>query len=125
MVLLLSKPGQRFDTQLVYSAATGPASWLVIDLSRFFVDVKSPFGFPHGWRGVVVIFVGVCFGFVVGALVGDVYSGRSTFDLLPNKPLFFLYLFLFTASVGTGISYFFYASAKSSYLTNALETSRR
>ena len=57
--------------------------------------------------------------------LGDAYSGRSTFDLLPNQPLFFLYLFLFTASVGAGISYFFYATSKSSYLTNALETSRR
>ena len=125
VVLWLSKPGQRFDTQLIYSVATGLASWLVIDLARFFIDVKSPFDFPRGWRGVVVIFVGVCFGFVVGALVGDVYSGRSTFDMLGNQPLFLLYLFLFTASVGTGISYFFYASSKSSYLVNALETSRR
>ena len=124
VVLWLSKPGQRFDVQLVYSVVTGLASWLVIDLSRFFIDVKSPFDFPRGWRGVGVIFVGVCFGFVVGALVGDVYSGRSTFDMLGNQPLFLLYLFLFTACVGVGISYFFYATAKSSYLIKELETSR-
>ena len=48
VVLWLAKPGQRFDSQLVYSLATGISSWLVIDLSRFFIDVKSPFGFPHG-----------------------------------------------------------------------------
>ena len=125
VMLWLSRPGQRFDTQLVYSVTTGLASWLVIDLSRFFIDAESPFGFPRGWRGVVVIFVGVCFGFFVGTLLGDAYSGRSTFDLLPNQPLFFLYLFLFTTSVGAGVSYFFYASGKSSYLINALETSRR
>ena len=59
VVLWLSKAGQRFDTQLVYSMATGLSSWLVIDLSRFFIDVKSPFGFPRGWRGVTVIFAGV------------------------------------------------------------------
>ena len=125
LVLWLSKPGQRFDVQLAYSVATGMAAWLVIDLSRFFIDVKSPFGFPRGWRGVAVIFVGICVGFVVGTLSGDAYAGRSTFDLLPNQPLFILYLFLFTASVGMGISYFFYAAGKSSYLVNALETSRR
>ena len=124
VVLWLSKPGQRFDTQLVYSLATGLGSWAVIDFSRFFIDVKSPFNFPRGWRGVSVIFVGVCFGFVVGTLAGDAYSGRSTFDLLPNQPLFFLYLFLFTACVGTGVSYFFYASGKSNYLTQELETTR-
>ena len=125
LVLWLSKPGQRFDVQLAYSVATGMAAWLVIDLSRFFIDAKSPFGFPRGWRGVAVIFVGICVGFVVGTLSGDAYAGRSTFDLLPNQPLFILYLFLFTASVGMGISYFFYAAGKSSYLIKELETSRR
>jgi signal transduction histidine kinase len=125
VLLWLAKPGQRFDVQLAYSLATGLSSWLVIDLSRFFVDVASPFRFPRGWRGVTVIFVGVCVGFFVGTLVGDAYSGRSTFELLPNQPLFLLYLFLFTACVGAGISYFFYASARSSYLTSALETSRQ
>ena len=125
VVLWLSKPGQRFEVQLVYSLATGLTSWLIIDLSRFFIDVKSPFGFPRGWWGAVLIFVGVCFGFVVGTLTGDAYSNRSTFDLLTNQPMFILYLFLFTASVGVGISYFFYASGKSSYLSKELETSRR
>ncbi len=125
VVLWLSKPSQRFDSQLVYSFATGISSWLVIDGSRFFIDVKSPFGFPRGWRGVVIILVGVCFGFVVGTLVGDAYSGRSTFELLPNQPRFFLYLFLFTVGVGVGISYFFYASGKSSYLLRELATSRQ
>ena len=125
VVLWLAKPGQRFDTQLIYSLATGISSWLVIDLSRFFIDVKSPFGFPRGWRGVVIIFSGVCLGFVVGTLAGDGYSGRSTFELLPDQPRFFLYLFLFTFSVGVGISYFFYASGKSSYLQRELATSRQ
>jgi sensor histidine kinase YesM len=124
-VLWLAKPGQRFDNQLVYSLATGLSSWLVIDFSRFFIDVKSPFGFPRSWRGVVLIFVGVSFGFVVGTLAGDAYSGRSTFELLPNQPRFFLYLFLFTVSVGVGISYFFYATGKSSYLQRELAISRQ
>ena len=125
VVLWLAKPGQRFETQLIYSIATGLISWLVIDLSRFYIDVKSPFNFPRGWRGVSVILVGVSVGFVVGTLIGDAYSNRSTFELLGNQPLFFLYLFLFTASVGGGISYFFYASGRSSYLVKELETSRR
>ena len=125
VVLWLSRPNQRFDVQLVYSLATGLSSWLIIDGSRFFIDVKSPFGFPRGWRGVLIIFLGVCFGFVVGTLAGDAYSGRSTFGLLPNQPLFILYLFLFTASMGAGVSYFFYASGKSSYLQRELATSRQ
>ncbi len=125
VVLWLAKPGQHFDVQLVYSLVTGLSSWLLIDGARFFIDVKSPFGFPRGWRGVAVILVGVCLGFVAGTLAGDAYSGRSTFELLPNQPRFFLYLFLFTASVGVGISYFFYAIGKSAYLQRELATSRQ
>ena len=125
VVLWLSKPGQRFDTQLAYSMATGLSSWLVIDLSRFFVDVQSPLGYPRRWRGVLLIFIGVSVGFLVGTFVGDAYSGRSTFALLANQPLFFLYLFLFTASVGIAISFFFLASGKSTYLTQELETTKR
>ena len=124
-VLWLARPGQTLYSQLVYSLATGLSSWLVIDGSRFFIDVKSPFGFPRGWRGVAVILVGVCFGFVVGTLTGDAYSGRSTFELAPNQPRFFLYLFLFTTSVGASISYFFYVSGKSSYLERELAISRQ
>ncbi|MGB4117400.1 MAG: histidine kinase [Polaromonas sp.] len=125
VVLWLSKPNQRLEVQLVYSLATGLCSWLLIDLSRFFIDVKSPFGFPRGWRGVLIIFLGVCFGFVVGTLAGDAYAGRSTLDLLPNQPLFVLYLFLFTTSMGAGVSYFFYATGKSNYLQRELATSRQ
>ncbi len=124
-VLWLAKPSQRFDSQLVYSLATGMSSWLVIDGSRFLIDVKSPFGFPRGWRGVAIILFGVCFGFVVGTLAGDVYSGRSTFELLPNQPRFFLYLFLFSLTMGIGVSYFFYATGKSNYLQRELATSRQ
>ena len=125
LVLWLAKPSARFDVQLGYSLANGFIAWLIIDLSRFFIDVKSPFGFPRGWRGVTVILVGVSCGFLIGTLIGDAYSGLSTFDLLPNQPRFFLHLFVFAVSVGTGISYFFYASAKSSYLISELETSRQ
>ena len=125
VLLWLAKPGQRFDVQLAYSLATGLSAWLVIDLSRFFIDVKSPFGFPRGWRGLSVVFVGICFGFVVGTLAGDAYSGRSTFGLFANQPIFILYLFLFTTCMGAGVSYFFYASGKSSYLQRELETTRR
>ena len=124
-VLWLARPDQRLDVQLVYSFATGMTSWLLIDTGRFFVDRHSPFGFPRGWRGMLLIFAGVCAGFVVGTLAGDAYTGRSTFGLIPNQPRFVLYLFFFTMSVGVGISYFFYAAGKTHHLASELETSRR
>ena len=125
LVLWLARPNQRLDAQLVYSFAIGITSWLTIDGGRFFIDRKSPFGFPRGWRGLALVASGVCIGFVVGTLAGDRYTGRSTFGLLTNQPRFFLYLFLVTLSMGSGISYFFYATGKSTYLAQQLETSRR
>jgi hypothetical protein len=125
VVLWLAKADQRFGVQLVYSLATGLASWLLIDGGRFFIDTDSPFGFPRGWRGVALVLVGVCSGFVVGTLAGDAYSGRQTWALFADKPLFFLYLFMFSVGVGAAISYFFYSRGKTAYLAKELETTSR
>jgi Histidine kinase len=123
-IFWLARPSQSFDAQLVYSFATGITSWLLIDGGRFFIDRDSPYGFPRGWRGVALIFVGVCTGFFLGTWAGDAYTGRSTFGLIPNQPRFFLYLFLLTAGMGAGVSYYFYSMGKSQYLARELDTAR-
>lgn len=125
LVLWLANDQQRFAAQGAYAVSIGLTSWLCIDGGRFFVDTASPSGFPRGWRGLALVASGVCTGFVVGSWAGDTYTGRSTFGLITQQPRLFLYLFLFTLSMGGSISYFFYATGKSNYLAQQLETSRR
>ena len=124
LVLWLANDQQRFAEQAVYAVSIGLTSWLFIDGGRFFVDTASPSGFPRGWRGLALVATGVCTGFAVGSWAGDTYTGRSTFGVISHQPSLFLYLFLFTLSIGGSISYFFYATGKSNYLARQLETSR-
>jgi signal transduction histidine kinase len=112
------------DVQLVYSLSSGLVTWLLIDLGRFFIDTSSPYQFPRGWRAIALIALGCCVGHVLGTLMGDAYSGRSTWNMFSDKPRMLVNLFLLTAVSGVAISYFFYAAGKSTYLINALQTSQ-
>jgi signal transduction histidine kinase len=118
------RPGMSLDAQLVYSFSTGLVTWLFIDLGRFFVDRDSPYGFPRGWRAVVLILAGCVVGHVLGTLVGDAYCGGSTWALFQDRPRMLLNFLLLSIVTGGAISYFFYAAGKSHYLRSALEASQ-
>jgi signal transduction histidine kinase len=119
------RSGAQLDVQLVYSFASGLVSWLFIDLGRFFVDRDSPYQFPRGWRAVALILAGCILGFVLGRLVGDAYSGHSTWEGFQDKTNMSLNFFVLSIVAGGAISYFFYATGKSHYLRSELEASQR
>ena len=125
LVLWLVRPEQRLDTQLVYSFANGMVAWFIIDAGRFFIDTASPYQFPRGWRGVALIVLGAAAGHVLGTLAGDAYSGKSTWELLSDKPRLFLNILLISLGTGIAISYYFYAQGKSAWLITELEATRR
>jgi Histidine kinase len=124
IVLWLARTDRPLYVQLVYSFGSGIPSWLLIDLGRFFVDPESPYGFPRGWRAIVLIIVGCLVGHFIGTMLGDAFLGFSTWDFLQSKPRFFAYFLLLTLGIGAGISYYFYATGKSAYLINALQASQ-
>jgi sensor histidine kinase YesM len=115
----------RLDVQLVYSLSSGMVTWAVIDFGRFFVDTSSPYHFPRGWRAIVLIVVGCTIGHVLGTLIGDAYCGKSTWDLLHDRPRMLVNFFLLSIFSGTAISFFFYSIGKSHYLRSELEASQR
>jgi signal transduction histidine kinase len=118
------RPGMPLDVQLAYSFSTGLVTWLFIDLGRFFVDRDSPYGFPRAWRAVALILAGCVVGHVLGTLMGDVYCGKSTWEVFQDKPSMLLNFFLLSIVTGGSISYFFYTAGKSHYLRSALEASQ-
>ena len=65
----------RWDVHLVYSLSIGLISWLVIELGRQWLTRSSPIPWPMGWRGLVLTTAGVATGFLLGTLLGDLYSG--------------------------------------------------
>ena len=124
-VLWLARADMAFDVQLAYSFGNALVAWAMIDGGRFFIDQSSPYQFPRGWRGVALIVVGAFVGHVLGTLMGDAYSGRSTWIFLSDKPRMMAYFVAISIGTGVAISYFFYSQGKSAWLRGELEASRR
>ena len=124
-VLWLARSDMRFDMQLAYSFGNAFVAWVIIDGGRFFIDPQSPYQFPRGWKGVALIIVGALLGHVLGTLLGDVYSDRSTWSLLSDKPRRMAYFLAISAGTGVMVSYFFYAQGKSAWLITELQATRQ
>jgi len=76
IALALTVSGQgAWDVQLAYSLGIGLVSWLVIDLGRVLLAPGT--GWPHGWRGGVLIAAGIATGYVLGSVIGNAYSGST------------------------------------------------
>ncbi len=119
------RPGIPLDVQLMYTFSIGLVSWLCIDLGRFFIDRDSPYQFPRGRRAIALIVVGCAIGNVLGTFAGDSYSGKSTWELLYDRPRLLVNFLLFGFVAGCVISFYFYATGKSHFLHSELEASQR
>ena len=115
-----------WDVQLVYSLAIGLTSWLVIELGRQWLTRRSPIPWPLGWRGFALTAAGVCIGFGVGTVLGDLYSGGNQ----GGRPRIFASGGLLPGLVTTvfatvAISGFFYSRGKSRHLEALVALAQR
>jgi len=121
IALALTVSGQgAWDVQLVYSLGIGTISWLVIDLGR--VLLARDAGWPHGWRGGVLITAGIATGYVLGSLIGNAYSGSA--QHLPHQHGAMSALVI-TIAAGAGISFFFYSQGKARHLQAHMAQAQR
>lgn len=120
-----ARDGVALHIQLVYSLAGGMLTWAIIDIGRFFIDTRSPYHFPRGWRAVALVVAGCAVGHVLGTLIGDAYCGKSTWELFQDRPRMLVNFFLLSIVSGAVISFFFYTTGKSHYLYGELEASQR
>lgn len=111
--------------QLVYSLSSGMITWAFIDFGRFFVDTSSPYHFPRGWRAVVLVVAGCAIGHLLGNLMGDLYSGNSTWARFQDRPHLLVNFFLLSIVSGAAVSFYFYAMGKAHYLRSELLASQR
>lgn len=124
-VMWLLRPAVTLDVQAVYSMSMGFLCMSFIGVGRFFVDQDSPFRFPRGWKAPVLILCGVLASFLIGTMLGDLYQGLSTFDLLRRAPDLFAYILMFSLASGVAITYYFYNQGKSAWLQGEIEASQR
>jgi len=112
IALALTIAGQgRWDVQLAYSLAIGLVTWLVIEAGRAWLTRRSGATWPDGWRGLLLIAVGIACGYVLGSYIGNAYGG-GTLHLLQGQGT----ALAVTLAAGISGSYFFYSQGKARQL---------
>lgn len=116
------------DNQLVYSHGIGFSIWFIIQSGVLWLHRMGTLRvleFPRGWRGVLLVVVAICGGWLMGVSLGNWYAGESTVLLLRSSPRLVGSLFLMTACIGVVATYHFYVAGKGADLARQLEVSRR
>lgn len=126
-VTTLIWPRLGYLDQLVYASLIGVSTWLVIEFGRYVVAPEhchvghhgSP-GWPKGWRGIVLITVGIAAGFVVGSTLANLLMNRPSDtgrDVLTSL--------LISAIASVAISFFFHARGKAAELAAKVARTER
>lgn len=126
ITLLLTQMGQgSWDVNLVYSVAIGLPAWLIIELGgkRFRQSDQIPW--PLGWRGVLLVVVGVLIGFGLGSVIGHSYQSHMYPEQTDAKAPVLLFPMLITLVTSTAMSMVFYLAGKARYAQMQAEQSQR
>ncbi len=98
-----------FLVQLVYSLAISTCIWFLTDVMRMalFKRGDAPYLYSVPIRMVYAI-IATLLGYGLGTLVGDAYSGHSTFELLTYDLNRFVRILLISVGVSLGFMGYFY-----------------
>ena len=111
-----------FDVSLVYSYAISTFIWLLTDLPRFVFKrlllAQAPHFWPPALPATLMLLVGIPLGFLLGRLLGDAYSGKSTWDLLEHNQNRFWGLMAFSIAISTAFVAYFSQRGKAESLAN-------
>ena len=111
-----------FDVSLVYAYAISTFIWLLTDLPRFafkrLLRSPAPYYWPPALRATLMLLVGIPLGFVLGRLLGDTYSGKSTWDLLEHNQNRFLGLMAISIAISFAFVAYFTQRGKAESLAN-------
>jgi signal transduction histidine kinase len=97
---------------LVYSYAISTSIWLFTDVARFafrrLLHAAAPSYWPPAGRAVLMLFIGIPLGYALGTLLGDAYSGHSTWALINTDYKQFTGLLLSTLIISLAFVAYFY-----------------
>jgi signal transduction histidine kinase len=110
------------DVSLVYAYAISTFIWLLTDVPRFIfkrlLRSQAPIYWPPAVPAALMLLVGIPLGYVLGTLVGDTYSGKSTWDLLQGNQNHFVSMAALAAGISLAYVAFFYQRGKAESLAN-------
>jgi signal transduction histidine kinase len=111
-----------FDVSMVYAYAISTFIWLLTDLPRFvfkrLLRSPAPYYWPPALPATLMLLVGIPLGFVLGRLLGDAYSGKSTWDLLEHNQNRFLGLMTISIAISFAFVAYFTQRGKAESLAN-------
>jgi sensor histidine kinase YesM len=111
-----------FVVSLVYSYAISTFIWLLTDVPRFafkrLLRSPAPYYWPPALPATLMLLVGIPLGFVLGRLLGDAYSGKSTWDLLEHNQNRFLSLMVISIAISFAFVAYFNQRGKAESLAN-------
>ena len=110
------------DVSLVYAYAISTFIWLLTDLPRFafkrLLRSPAPYYWPPALPATLMLLVGIPLGYVLGTLVGDAYSGKSTWELWYFNRNRFLGLMVSALALSAAFVAFFHQRGKAESLAN-------
>mgnify|MGYP002346411928 CR=1 FL=1 len=115
------QPQEPFSAPLAYSLCIGLLSWAFIDLGRHLLATDPAKGWPEGWRGLLLPVVGIGLGFSLGTLLGDRWTGHSTWQAGSGQWRISL---LVSLLAGVAITYFFHSRGEQAWLQARITEAR-
>jgi signal transduction histidine kinase len=110
------------DVSMVYAYAISTFIWLLTDVPRFafkrLLRSPAPYYWPPALPATLMLLVGIPLGFVLGRLLGDAYSGKSTWDLLEHNQNRFLGLMVISIAISFAFVAYFTQRGKAESLAN-------
>jgi LytS/YehU family sensor histidine kinase len=110
------------DVSMAYAYAISTFIWLLTDLPRFafqrLLRSPAPYYWPPALPATLMLLVGIPLGYVLGTLVGDAYSGKSTWELWHFNRNRFLGLMVSAIAISAAFVAYFQQRGKAESLAN-------
>lgn len=101
-----------FAAALVYSYGISTCIWLLSDPARIAMRRWLRTSPPNYWaatpRSLTWLLVSILLGYGAGTLLGDAYSGQSTWSLLDQAPIVFVRYLLGSLAISFGFLFYFF-----------------
>ena len=110
------------DVSMVYAYAISTFIWLLTDVPRFafkrLLRSPAPYYWPPALPATLMLLVGIPLGYVLGTMVGDAYSGKSTWELWHFNRNRFWGLMVSALALSAAFVAYFYQRGKAESLAN-------
>lgn len=110
------------DVSMVYAYAISTFIWLLTDVPRFafkrLLRSPAPYYWPPALPATLMLLMGIPLGYVLGTMVGDAYSGKSTWELWHFNRNRFWGLMVSALALSAAFVAFFHQRGKAESLAN-------